>query len=425
MSHLVKEIHSTLLDDSYYRIDHPSGLTILVMPKAGYSSAYALFGTKYGSIDTRFKRSDEADFTEVPEGIAHFLEHKLFESEDLDAFARYAKTGASANAYTSFERTCYLFSCAGDFKASLEILLDFVQSPYFTEQTVQKEQGIIGQEIRMYQDEPNWQVMFNCLRALYKVHPVRIDIAGTIDSISQITADLLYRCYRTFYNLHNMALAVAGNVTVNEVLEVADRLLKPADALSIERNFPDEPAKPVQPFIEQTLDVGAPLFMLGFKETYETPERPLREQLQTNVLLEMLAGNTSPLYRRLFDEGLINTQFGAEYFHGYGYASVLFSGESKDPQNVAQEIHAEIERARREGLDKASFERARRKLYGRVVMAFNDIDKLANEMISAEFRSGGLFDEAELLREITLDEIAQRLETTLQREYSALSVVKA
>ena len=144
MSHLVKEIHSTLLDDSYYRIDHPSGLTILVMPKAGYSSAYALFGTKYGSIDTRFKRSDEADFTEVPEGIAHFLEHKLFESEDLDAFARYAKTGASANAYTSFERTCYLFSCAGNFKASLEILLDFVQSPYFTEQTVQKEQGIIG-----------------------------------------------------------------------------------------------------------------------------------------------------------------------------------------------------------------------------------------------------------------------------------------
>ena len=213
-------------------------------------------------------------------------------------------------------------------------------------------------------------------------------------------------------------------MTVNEVLEVADRLLKPADALSIERNFPDEPAKPVQPFIEQTLDVGAPLFMLGFKETYETPERPLREQLQTNVCLKCWR-EYLPLYRRLFDEGLINTQFGAEYFHGYGYASVLFSGESKDPQKVAQEIHAEIERARREGLDKASFERARRKLYGRVVMAFNDIDELANEMISAEFRSGGLFDEAELLREITLDEIAQRLETTLQREYSALSVVKA
>lgn len=425
MSLPVKEIHSELLRDSYYEIEHSSGLTILVMPKEGYSSAYALFGTKYGSIDTRFKRSDEAGFTEVPEGIAHFLEHKLFESEDLDAFARYAKTGASANAYTSFERTCYLFSCAGNFKASLEILLDFVQSPYFTEQTVQKEQGIIGQEIRMYQDEPNWQVMFNCLRALYQVHPVRIDIAGTIDSISQITADLLYRCYHTFYNLNNMALAVAGNVTVDEVLEVADRILKKAPELAIERNFPDEPAEVVQPYIEEKLDVAAPLFMLGFKETYDTPERPLREQLQTNILLEMLAGNTSPLYRRLFDEGLINTQFGAEYFQGYGFASVLFSGESKDPQKVADAIQAEIERVRREGLDLAAFERARRKLYGRFVMAFNDIEELANEMIAAEFRGGGLFDEAVLLREITLDEITQRLQTTLQKQYSALSVVKA
>lgn len=425
MSLPVKEIHSELLRDSYYEIEHSSGLTILVMPKEGYSSAYALFGTKYGSIDTRFKRSDEAGFTEVPEGIAHFLEHKLFESEDLDAFARYAKTGASANAYTSFERTCYLFSCAGNFKASLEILLDFVQSPYFTEQTVQKEQGIIGQEIRMYQDEPNWQVMFNCLRALYQVHPVRIDIAGTIDSISQITADLLYRCYHTFYNLNNMALAVAGNVTVDEVLEVADRILKKAPELAIERNFPDEPAEVVQPYIEEKLDVAAPLFMLGFKETYDTPERPLREQLQTNILLEMLAGNTSPLYRRLFDEGLINTQFGAEYFQGYGFASVLFSGESKDPQKVADAIQAEIERVRREGLDPAAFERARRKLYGRFVMAFNDIEELANEMIAAEFRGGGLFDEAVLLREITLDEITQRLQTTLQKQYSALSVVKA
>ena len=425
MSLPVKEIHSELLRDSYYEIEHPSGLTILVMPKEEYSSAYALFGTKYGSIDTRFKRSDEAGFTEGPEGIAHFLEHKLFESEDLDAFARYAKTGASANAYTSFERTCYLFSCAGNFKASLEILLDFVQSPYFTEQTVQKEQGIIGQEIRMYQDEPNWQVMFNCLRALYQVHPVRIDIAGTIDSISQITADLLYRCYHTFYNLNNMALAVAGNVTVDEVLEVADRILKKAPELAIERNFPDEPAEVVQPYIEEKLDVAAPLFMLGFKETYDTPERPLREQLQTNILLEMLAGNTSPLYRRLFDEGLINTQFGAEYFQGYGFASVLFSGESKDPQKVADAIQAEIERVRREGLDPAAFERARRKLYGRFVMAFNDIEELANEMIAAEFRGGGLFDEAVLLREITLDEITQRLQTTLQKQYSALSVVKA
>ena len=207
----INEIKSDILNEKYYKINHPSGLTVYVLPKENYSSAYAVFGTKYGSIDTRFKRSDSDKWTEVPEGIAHFLEHKLFESEDLDAFERYAKTGASANAYTSFDKTCYLFQCSSNFKENLKILLDFVQNPYFTPQTVQKEQGIIGQEITMYYDVPGWMSTFNLLRCLYKNHPVRIDIAGTVDSIAQITDKLLYDCYNTFYNLHNMALVVVGN----------------------------------------------------------------------------------------------------------------------------------------------------------------------------------------------------------------------
>ena len=176
----MKVVKSALLDESYYEYDHPSGLKILVYPKEGYQSAYAIFGTRYGSIDTRFRLKGEREWTVVPEGIAHFLEHKLFESQDEDAFARYARTGANANAFTSFDRTCYLFSCTENFGASLEILLDFVQSPYFTQETVDKEQGIIGQEIRMYDDEPSWRVMFNLLTALYHTHPVRIDIAGTV-----------------------------------------------------------------------------------------------------------------------------------------------------------------------------------------------------------------------------------------------------
>ena len=216
----INEIKSDILNEKYYKINHPSGLTVYVLPKENYSSAYAVFGTKYGSIDTRFKRSDSDKWTEVPEGIAHFLEHKLFESEDLDAFERYAKTGASANAYTSFDKTCYLFQCSSNFKENLKILLDFVQNPYFTPQTVQKEQGIIGQEITMYYDVPGWMSTFNLLRCLYKNHPVRIDIAGTVDSIAQITDKLLYDCYNTFYNLHNMALVVVGNVTKDDVLSV-------------------------------------------------------------------------------------------------------------------------------------------------------------------------------------------------------------
>ena len=215
------------------RIDHPSGLPIFVCPKPGYQSAYAVFAVKYGSVDTTFV--EDGREVEVPEGIAHYLEHKLFENEDCDAFERYAHTGASANAYTSFERTAYLFNCTGRLEESLEILLDFVQRPYFTEETVRKEQGIIGQEIRMCEDSPNRRVLFNLLKALYQNCPVRVDIAGTVESIAEITPELLYSCYRSFYNLRNMVLVVAGNVDTDTVLRVADRVLIPAPEWNLER----------------------------------------------------------------------------------------------------------------------------------------------------------------------------------------------
>lgn len=419
----IKEIKCEALEEKYYEIDHSSGLKILILPKEGYSTYYAMFGTKYGSIDTRFRRSDESEFTTVPEGIAHFLEHKLFESEELDAFERYAKTGASANAYTSFERTCYLFACSGNFKASLEILLDFVQNPYFTPQTVEKEQGIIGQEIRMYQDVPDWQVMFNLLRAMYENNPVRIDIAGTVDSIAEITDELLYRCYNTFYNLHNMVLAVAGSVEVSDVLEVADKYLKNAEPLRIERNFPKESPEVCTDYVEEKLSVATPVFMLGFKESYETPERSLKEQLETAVLLEVLAGNTSPLYRTLFEKGLINTRFGSEYFCGYGFASVLFSGESKDPKAVAEAVKAEIRRIKNDGIEERAFERVRRKLYGRCVMQYNDVEDLANAMVTSHFMGNKLFDEVDILKNMTRQDVEKRLESQLDEKFSALSVV--
>jgi predicted Zn-dependent peptidase len=186
-----REIKSERTGERYLEIDHPSGLKIVLYPKEGYTSTYAVFGTKYGSIDRSFKKSGDEKIHEVPAGIAHFLEHKLFESEDGDAFEKYAKTGASANAYTSFDATCYLFSCTENLMESLEILMNFVQNPYFTAQTVEKEQGIIGQEIRMYDDDPQWRVMFNLLGALYHNHPVKIDIAGSVESIAEINADLL------------------------------------------------------------------------------------------------------------------------------------------------------------------------------------------------------------------------------------------
>lgn len=420
----MKEIKSSALNEKYYEIDHKSGLKIYVMPKENYSSAYAVFGTNYGSIDTRFKRSDSDKWTTVPEGIAHFLEHKLFESEDLDAFTRYAKTGASANAYTSFDKTCYLFQCSDNFEASLEILLDFVTHPYFTKETVEKEQGIIGQEITMYYDVPGWMSTFNLLKLLYHNHPVRIDIAGTVESIAQITDKLLYDCYNTFYNLNNMVLAVVGNVTPEQVLAVCDKMLKKAEPLKIERSFEAEPRDIVGTYTEYNLSMSMPVFSFGYKEKCEKPLQDIKTIVETNILLEILAGETSDLYNSLFEKGLINSSFSKEYFIGYGYEAITFDGESENPKAVSEEIKQEVARLKKEGIDENQFEAARRSLYGREIMEYNDIDSIANGFVSAHFGGYSVFDAVEIYRSVTREDIEKRLSQVMDEQYSALSVVK-
>ncbi|WP_277668304.1 EF-P 5-aminopentanol modification-associated protein YfmH [Caproiciproducens galactitolivorans] len=422
---IIKEIKSDRVGDRYYEVEHPSGLRIFVYPKENNNSTYAVFGTRYGSIDMCFKSSDDSEPNKVPAGIAHYLEHKLFESEDGDAFARFAKTGASANAYTSFDKTCYLFSCTENVYESLEILLDFVQSPYFTEQTVQKEQGIIGQEIRMYDDDPQWRVMFNLLRAMYHNHPVKIDIAGTVESIAQITPELLYKCYNTFYNLNNMVLCVAGNVEVNKVLELCDKMLKPSKHLSIDRIFENEPDEVVQSRIEQKLSVSTTIFQLGFKEKVGKNRVSAEEIAQTEILLELMASDSSPLFRRLLDAELINqSTFAYEYFEGPGYASVIFSGESKDPDAVADEIKKEAEKLRTQGIDPVAFERSKKAVYGRLISSFNSVDNIANTLASLAFTGHELFHYVDSVSQADIASVQARLNTQLRADSSVLSIVK-
>ncbi len=419
----MKQVTSQRTGDSYYEMKHPSGLQIFVYPKENSHSTYAVFGTKYGSVDTTFKRSDEKDSCTVPEGIAHFLEHKLFESEDGDAFSRYAKTGASANAYTSFDMTCYLFSCTENVYESLEILLDFVQSPYFTEQTVQKEQGIIGQEIRMYDDDPQWRVLFNMLEAMYYNHPVKIDIAGTVESIAKITPEYLYRCYRTFYNLNNMVLCVAGNIDPEKVIELADRMLKPSEPVFVERVGVKEPEDVLRHRVEQKLSVAVPLFQFGFKEKVEG-RISAKKIVETDILLEMIASDASPLFRKLLDEGLINeSSFGTEYFEGPGYATVIFSGESKDPDKVADEITAEIARLRKEGISEEAFHRAKKAVYGRNIASLNSSETIANAMVSLTFAGRELFQCIDDIAEVKFEDVQRRLTEQMDPEKSVLSIV--
>jgi predicted Zn-dependent peptidase len=422
---IIKEIKSERVGDKYYEVIHSTGLKIFIYPKEDNNSAYAVFGTKYGSIDNSFKTSDDQEPNNVPAGIAHYLEHKLFESEDGDAFTRYAKTGASANAYTSYDSTCYLFSCTENFYESLEILLDFVQSPYFTEQTVKKEQGIIGQEIRMYDDDPQWRVLFNLLGAMYHNHPVKIDIAGSVESIAKITPELLYKCYNTFYNLNNMVLCVAGNVDYNKVLELCDKMLKPSKPIQLDKIFKEEPPEIVNKRVEQKLSVSSPLFQLGFKEPAANTRLTVQEIANTEILLELLASDASPLFRRLLDAGLINqSSFSYEYFEGSGYAAVIFSGESKDPDAVADEIKKEIIKIREDGIDPAAFERSRKSVYGRIISSFNSVDYLANAMAADAFADRELFEYIDSVAKADINSVQNRLKTQLREEYSALSVVK-
>lgn len=418
----ITEIKSELTGDSYYKIKHQSGLEIYVYPKEGYKSAYAIFGTKYGSINTCFSVDGKEKMT-VPDGIAHYLEHKLFESEEGDAFVRYAETGANANAYTSFEKTCYLFSCTDKFEQSLEILLDFVQSPYFTAQTVAKEQGIIGQEIKMYDDDPNWRVMFNMLEGMYKNHPVRIDIAGTVESIAQITAEKLYEVYNVFYNLNNMALCVSGNVTVEQVLKISDKMLKPCEKHEITNYFEDEPYEINTPFVEQTFPVSMPLFNLGFKEKADKA-LDSKTLAHTDILLSMLASNTSSLYRSLMDANLINSSFSYELFEGPGYCSVIFGGESRAPKQAAEMIKQYITKVKSEGLDKDEFEIAKKAVYGDAVSSLNSVSSIANSIIDYHFSGNELFSYIDAVSNASFEDIENRLSKMLDVCNCTLSVVK-
>lgn len=416
---MLKENITSDIGESYVKAIHPSGLKIYILEKPQYNSSYAIFGTKYGSIDTCFSVNGEE--TQVPEGIAHFLEHKLFESEDGDAFSKYAKTGAYANAFTSFDKTCYLFSCSNLFYENLEILLSFVQSPYFTKATVEKEQGIIGQEIRMYDDSPAWRVMFNMLLAMYKNHPVRIDIAGTTESIAKIDADLLYKCYNTFYNPSNMFLCIAGNVETEKVLKMVSKGIKESTPFEIERIKPQEPETVLKPIVEQSLAVAQPMFCFGYKlDSAKAPT--VKQRICTAILLEIIAGDCSPLYKRLMDDGLINDEFSFEHFFGDGYNAVIFEGESSNPKAVADAIKAEIDRIKEEGISKKLFAAIHRGLYGNAIRGFNNVEGIAMQMVDCTMNDCCLFDEIKYLKAITVEDVLKRIKY-LDNEKTVLSII--
>ncbi|MBR1864598.1 MAG: insulinase family protein [Ruminococcus sp.] len=419
-------VRSERFGEQYTVIHHFSGLDVLVWPMPGFSTTEALFATRYGSVNTCFRTAKTGDFIQVPEGIAHYLEHKLFENEDTDVFDLYAATGASANAFTSFDETAYTFSTAENWEQALEILLDFVQKPYFTQENVDKEQGIIAQEIKMGEDSPFRKSYFDLLKALYVEHPVRIDIAGTVESIAQITPELLYDCYHTFYNLHNMVLSIAGNVDIDKVEEICDRLLIPAEDQDLETRFPQEPEGVAQKRVVDKFPIGLPIFDIGFKSE---PCSGLEYEYRTaaaRVVLQLLIGSTSRLYQEMFDEGLINSQLGYSVFSGSGsYFSCIISGESRDPDEVFRRLCAEIERIKQEGFDEEEFSVIKKARYGSYIRSLNNVENCADSMVDSYFNGTAVFDDAEALSKLTVEDCMKALDTMFDPEKSAISIIES
>lgn len=420
----MKPLHCEQLKETLWHHTHQSGLEIYVLPKGGYSKSYAIFATKYGSADADFVNPHTGQRIEVPDGVAHFLEHKMFEQPDgTDAFAVFSQTGADANAFTSFLTTAYLFSCTNGFYENLKHLLSFVQTPHFTEENVAKEQGIIGQEIRMYEDDPGWRSYFNVIEAMYHENPVRRDIAGTVDSIAKITPALLYDCYNTFYHPSNMILFCTGDTDPDKVAKLVEESLSPdlKDPGEIQRLRPCEPDSVFQKEKVQAMSVSQPLFYLGIKSRPKTES--FAQELLYSVLLEAVLGKSSSLYQELYSQGLITPSFGTEVTCEQEYAHLIMGGSAPDPRKTAQALKEGLQKQKEAGLREADFVRAKKVVLGDIIRLFNSVEQISTNFINTLFRGATLFDAPAILARMTIEDCNKAMEQLFCEERYVLSIV--
>lgn len=426
---MVKEIFNDRIKEKIIFEELDSGLKVFFMPKPGFTKKYAMFSTNYGSIDNTFIPLGESEPLVVPEGIAHFLEHKLFEEEEANIFDQFSNLGANVNAYTNFNQTSYLFSTTDNFYESLELLIKFVQSPYLTDENVEKEKGIIAQEIMMYDDNPRWKVMFNCLKAMYINHPIRIDIAGTVDSINTINKDLLYKCYNTFYNPKNMVLFIVGDLSFEEIIKVVKNSEKnlPKSNQELKRIFEDEPNRVYQKLIEEEMSINIPLFYIGFKDNDlgHIGEEAIKKDIITNMILDLLFTPSADFYNKLYNEGIIDQTFGAYYTGKKTYGHSLVVGQSNQPELVNERVLDLIKRPAEEILNEEDFLRHKKKNLGSFLMGFNSEEFIVNNFTDMYFDGFNLLDYLDLAEKIQFTDLLDRFKSHFIPENMVLSIIKA
>lgn len=423
----MKIIESTKIKEKAYFEKLENGLNIIIIPKENTNKKYVIWGTNFGSIDNRFIMPGSNEEVFIPDGVAHFLEHKMFEQPNgTNSLDTLMALGLEANAYTTNDHTAYLFECSSDkFYEGLDELMDYVQSPYFTDENVEKEKGIIGQEIMMYDDDPGFKLYLNTMDCLYHKNAVKLDIAGTIESISKIDPDVLYKCYNTFYHPSNMTLVVCGNFKPEELIEeIKKRLKHKENQGEIKRIYEVEEDSINRKIKETNMEVSVPIFMIGYKDKLPNSEEIVKKHIAIEVILNMLIGKSSELYKELYNNGDLLAEPDLDYEFSKQYAHVLISGQSKNPQVIYERFKTEVEKFKRNGLNEEHFERIKRKIYGDYVTEYNSVGDIARMFLSDSFKEINSFDYIEKYNTVTREYVEQVLREVFDEEKMVLSVVR-
>ena len=406
-----------------------NGLTVMIMPKSNTEKKYAIWSTNFGSIDNKFIAPNETEEISIPDGVAHFLEHKMFEQQNgTNSLDTLTALGVNANAYTTTDHTCYLFECTDNFYPALDELMDYVQNPYFTDENIAKEQGIIGQEIRMYDDSPDWVLYMNAIKCMYKNNPINIDIAGTIESISHINKEILFKCYNTFYHPSNMVMCFAGDFQPEKLIEeVKKRLKKTEKHGEIKRIYPEEPEEIVQKEMIAKMEVSMPIFVIGIKDVTNTKNSStdslVKKHIAIDILLNMLIGKSSKLYKKLYDEELITNEPYLEYEFSKEYAHIAITGQSNNPKLVLKMLQDEIKRIKENGFDENHFTRIKKMIYGSYIKEYDDVGSICRMFIADYMKGINSFEYLEEYNQVTPEYVKQVLEEVFREDKTVLSIV--
>jgi predicted Zn-dependent peptidase len=420
----MKIIESLNIKEKAYIEKLENGMTVIIIPKNTTKKKYVIWGVNFGSIDNHFKVNGEEIY--IPDGVAHFLEHKMFEQENgKNSLDTLMALGIDANAYTTSDHTAYLFECTDHFYEGLDELMNYVQNPYFTNENVEKEKGIIAQEIKMYDDDPGWQLYMGILDCLYKNNPIKVDIAGTVESISKITPEVLYKCYNTFYALDNMTLVICGDFEPEKLLEeVKKRLTKNKTYEKIERIYPEKEKTINKKYVEKNMNVSMPIFAIGIKDVSKMDSEIVKKHIAIEILLNVIIGKSSDLYKKMYNQGLLLEEPNIDYEFSEEYAHIVISGQSNDSEEVYKMFKEEIENYKKNGLNINHFERIKKKIYGEYVVEYNNISEIARKFLTDSMKKISSFDYIEQYKVITKEYVEQVLKEIFNNEYMALAIVK-